>query len=70
MIEDLEPFGRVRFAVDSSELTANYEAQEPGRLMRSWRIITYMTLPGSDESVEKPSVTVTVGLEARLGNPD
>ena len=53
------PFGKMYIpALTPSQLTASYSATQWDILSSSWRITMYWTVPGSDNAVEMPSVTL------------
>jgi hypothetical protein len=42
---------------ESNQLTANYSSLDWERLTKNWKLTMYLTFPGSEEPVDKPSTT-------------
>ena len=59
-MEHIESFGYIDIPVLSdTELTAAYKAKDWADLTKEWKISMYLTHPGTGESIEAPSVTLS-----------
>lgn len=63
----IEPFGRLDVPpLTLRSLTAHYTSVEWGRLIRTWKITMYETLPGTDEPVEQEGRTAQPSADGEL----
>jgi hypothetical protein len=59
--KSFESFGEVNIPnISNNELTAIYKTREWNQLNNYWNINMYITYPNSNETIEMPSVTLTL----------